>query len=785
MLGATAQASPMAVSLEHVRVSAFSHGGYREPTVFDLAVGGPGSDGWETSDVMIDPVLMRRCKTILAESGGRILDADDLTDALRRKHPEYDRRKRAVFKVLISEYFRVLDVDEEIAEVNRTEDNVANRSLANLYSSAAPKQTSDVLVLKPPGLKKRPAEGQADVDNEVEQTIKRKKAGKVEKEVQLTYPTMKLSDVGGMEDKLLEVVNLLMHMTHPELYRHLGVLPPRGFLLHGPPGCGKTMLAGAIAGELGLPLLKVAAPEIIAGVSGESEQRIRDLFEQAVAAAPCVFFIDEIDAVTPKRETAQREMERRIVAQLLACVDDLSSRELPKEVLLIGATNRPDSLDPALRRAGRFDREIALGIPSETSRSCILRVLCKTLRLEGDFDFDRVAHLTPGFVGADLTALTREATVLAVRRLIRSIEAKQMPKEPADIAEPVQDNEPQGIRQKQSDTLAMLLKQSLSTLKANWTLSEAELDSLRILESDFVEAIGLVQPSAKREGFATVPNVTWADVGAMTDIRETLQVHIMAAVKHREQYDALGLNTSTGILMHGPPGCGKTLIAKAIANESGINFISVKGPELLNMYVGESERAIRQVFQRARASAPCVIFFDELDALCPRRSDGADGGGPTSRVVNQLLTEMDGLEPRKQVFVLAATNRPDIIDPAMLRPGRLDHIIHIGLPSRGDRVDILRALTKNATKPPISGVTLDELADRTDKFSGAELAALVKTASINALTEQFLKEDPNGKVVLGNEHFDGALEKLMKSKNRKGKQAAANMPLGTAYEQCI
>ncbi|XP_022665926.1 nuclear valosin-containing protein-like [Varroa jacobsoni] len=714
----------------------------------------------------IDPILIRRCKTTLIESGGHILDADDLADALRRKYPEYERRKRAAFKNLITDCFRALNVDEEMLEANRTESNMANRSLIKLYSSSTPKGSTDDLIPKTLNSKKRLAEGDGHVDGEVEQAIKKKKSSRNDKGVQLAYPTMKLADVGGMEDKLLEVVNLLMHMTHPELYRHLGVLPPRGFLLHGPPGCGKTMLAGAIAGELGLPLLKIAAPEIVAGISGESEQRIRDLFAQAVAAAPCVFFIDEIDAVTPKRETAQREMERRIVAQLLTCVDDLSSRELPQEVLLIGATNRPDSLDPALRRAGRFDREIALGIPSEKSRSRILRVLCRSLRLEENFDFDRIAHLTPGFVGADLTALTREATVLSVKRLILSIEEKRNAlKQNDSLAEAMEASKLEQVNCS-DNKFAILLDQALSTLKAEWDLNEEELDSLRILQADFVEAISLVQPSAKREGFATIPDVTWEDVGAMNDVRETLQVHIMTAVKHREQYDALGLNTSTGILMHGPPGCGKTLIAKAVANESGINFISVKGPELLNMYVGESERAIRQVFQRARASAPCVIFFDELDALCPRRSDASDGGGSASRVVNQLLTEMDGLEPRKQVFILAATNRPDIIDPAMLRPGRLDHVIHVGLPSRDDRVSIIRALTKNATKPPISGVTFDELADATNGFSGAELAALVKTASISALTEQLAK-DSNEKVVVEARHFNQALKKLTSTKKNK------------------
>ncbi|XP_003747826.1 nuclear valosin-containing protein-like [Galendromus occidentalis] len=686
----------------------------------------------------IDPILMKRCKNAIVESNGRILDADDLTDVLRRKFPEYDRRKRAIFRSHVVEYFRVLDVDEELAEANRSVNNNANKALTNLYS--APKDAEGDSK-KSGASNKRKAE--ADVDGEIEQALVKKRKREREKEVPLLTPTITFADMGGMEKELVEIVHLLTHLKHPEIYSNFGILPPRGFLIHGPPGCGKTMLVSAIAGQLKLPLLKVSAPEIVAGVSGESEQRIRELFEQAVNAAPCIFFIDEIDAVTPKRENAQREMEKRIVAQLLTCIDDLSSRELENEVLLVGATHRLDSLDPALRRAGRFNREVSLGIPTEASRSSILRVLCRSLRLENDFDFDHIAHLTPGFVGADLQDLTREATSLAVKRLIKSIETRL-------------EDGGAGPRS--------LLEQSIRTLMSDWNLSQEELNELKIFKQDFLDAIQLVQPSAKREGFATVPDVTWKDVGAMKDIRETLNIYVLSAVKHRERYEALGLNTSTGILMHGPPGCGKTLIAKAVANESGINFISVKGPELLNMYVGESEKAIRQVFQRARASAPCVIFFDELDALCPRRSESGDGGS-TSRVVNQLLTEMDGLEARKQVFVLAATNRPDIIDKAMLRPGRLDHIIHVGLPNRDDREDILRALTKNSTKPKIEGISLAAIADLTEAFSGAELASLVKTASISALTQQ-LRADPTKAVILNENHFLEAVDKMRTSKLR-------------------
>ncbi|KAG8584514.1 hypothetical protein GDO81_008860 [Engystomops pustulosus] len=441
-------------------------------------------------------------------------------------------------------------------------------------------------------------------------------------------------------------------MRHPEVYQHLGVVPPRGFLLHGPPGCGKTLLAQAIAGELDLPMLKIAAPEMVSGVSGESEQKLRSLFEQAVSNAPCILFIDEIDAITPKREVASKDMERRIVAQLLTCMDDLNNPSVTAQVLVIGATNRVDSLDPALRRAGRFDREICLGIPDEGARLKILKTLCRKLRLPESFDFQHLAHLTPGYVGADLMALCREAAMCAVNRaLIQLQDRPKMEDEGEDpgAALPVQDVKPvQGELQR---LLEVLMEQA--------PFPEEKLQGLCIEMSDFLSALPSVQPSAKREGFATVPDVTWADIGALDGIREELTMAILAPVRNPEQFKALGLMAPAGVLLAGPPGCGKTLLAKAVANESGLNFISVKGPELLNMYVGESERAVRQVFQRASNSSPCVIFFDEIDALCPRRSSHESGA--SVRVVNQLLTEMDGLESRRQVFIMAATNRPDIM----------------------------------------------------------------------------------------------------------------------------
>ncbi|XP_049827449.1 nuclear valosin-containing protein-like isoform X1 [Schistocerca gregaria] len=687
------------------------------------------------------------------------------------------------------------------------------------------------------------------------------------------------SSLGGIGKVLEEVCKLLVHIQHPEIYKRIGVTPPRGFLLHGPPGCGKTLLAQAIAGELQLPMLKISAPELVGGVSGESEGRIRDLFDQAVSLSPCILFLDEIDAITPHRLTAQREMERRIVAQLLTCLDELNQRDGGSGVLVIGATNRPDSLDPALRRAGRFDREVCLGIPNQEARAEILKVLCTNLRLAPDFNFEEVARNTPGFVGADLMALMREAAMVAVNRVFSELKTKaqiKKDKELVTIDSPTkvvengkydlktktlikQDKEVVTIdspskatengKQRKKKTVSVKAKDSDSsssevsekeigngvesdkavdpdskihdmvalnaskegisspddnintkknlpsadscqktsasvteTVIQNVTLSDLvdwlhnqppltgeQLSELYIQQSDFKEALRAVQPSAKREGFATVPDVTWDDIGSLKDVREELQLAILGPVQYAKEFADLGLSTPTGVLLCGPPGCGKTLLAKAVANEAGINFISVKGPELLNMYVGESERAVRQCFQRAANSAPCVIFFDELDALCPKRSDAGEGGA-SMRVVNQMLTEMDGVESRRGVFLLAATNRPDIIDPAVLRPGRLDKIVYVGLPGPQDRTDILRALTKNGTKPRLAdNVDLESLgkSDRCHSYTGADLAALVREAAVQSLKEHLKQPDAEGNLAVTAEHFAVALAKIRPSISEK------------------
>ncbi|XP_043531500.1 nuclear valosin-containing protein-like [Chiloscyllium plagiosum] len=619
--------------------------------------------------------------------------------------------------------------------------------------------------------KRQDREESKDVDAQIESSVLNRKA---KKGFELHHSTVTFEDVGGCEGTLKAVCQLLIHMRHPEVYQQLGVVPPRGFLLHGPPGCGKTLLAQAIAGVRPICSQKLSSqgcdlawdcPIPGSGLSGRVpvlliSMSVRTdviLFLLHQLQAPCIVFIDEIDAISPKREVASKDMERRIVAQLLTCMDDLNNLASTTQVLVIGATNRPDSLDPALRRAGRFDREICLGIPSEGAREQILRTLCRRLKLPELFDFRQLARLTPGYVGADLMALCREAAMHTVNRVL--IQQREDSRQ-ADTS--------------QQQTELAEFERLCTLLKDPSPLSEKELQKLHIEMTDFTDSLSVVQPSAKREGFATVPDVTWADIGALQEIREELSMAILAPIRYPEHFQLLGLSSPAGLLLAGPPGCGKTLLAKAVANESGLNFISVKGPELLNMYVGESERAVRQVFQRARNSAPCVIFFDELDSLCPRRSEHESGA--SVRVVNQLLTEMDGLETRKQVFIMAATNRPDIIDPAVLRPGRLDKTLYIGLPKASDRFAILQTLTKFGTHPLLnSDVDLSVIASdqRCDSFSGADLSALVREASINALRQHLSGQPseqapaPSSGIRVARHHFEAAFEKVKPSVSKK------------------
>ena len=417
-----------------------------------------------------------------------------------------------------------------------------------------------------------------------------------------------LEDIGGADEIIKNLTDLVvLPLFQPEIYIQSRIQPPRGILLHGPPGCGKTMIANAFAGELGVPFIAISAPSIVSGMSGESEKALRDHFDEAKKLAPCLVFIDEIDAVTPKRETSQREMEKRIVAQLLTCMDDLNLEKTGKKaVIVLAATNRPDSLDPALRRGGRFDKEINMGVPNESVRELILKALTRDMLMSKDFPFRDLAKRTPGFVGADLNDLVSTAGSTAIKRFLDTLKTDRKVMEIADSNDMELDNCPTPS----SETISELRR----LIKKAKEPSAAEDVNISITIEDFDRALPRIQPSAKREGFATIPETTWAEIGALRPVREALLTAIVEPIRNPERYERVGITAPTGVLLWGPPGCGKTKLAKAVANESRANFISVKGPELLNKYVGESERAVRQVFVRARSSIPCVIFFDELDA---------------------------------------------------------------------------------------------------------------------------------------------------------------------------
>lgn len=555
-------------------------------------------------------------------------------------------------------------------------------------------------------------------------------------------------DLGGMIGVINELtMKVIVPLYHPQIPRHLGVKPVSGILLHGPPGCGKTKLAHAIANETGVPFYKISATELVSGVSGASEENIRELFSKAYRTAPSIVFIDEIDAIASKRENLQREMERRIVTQLMTCMDEMHRLVKPIDdsgasecsaspgyVLVIGATNRPDAVDSALRRPGRFDREIALGVPNESARIEILSVLTRNLKVDGAFDLVKIARSTPGFVGADLAALTNEAGNLAMMRIIdkRKVELYKKPTN-SDI-----------------------------WWKQPW--SHEEMEELSITMADFEEAAKMVQPSSRREGFSAIPNVKWDDVGGLHLLRKEFDRYIVRRIKFPEDYEDFGLDLETGFLLYGPPGCGKTLIAKAVANEAGANFIHIKGPELLNKYVGESELAVRTIFSRARTCSPCILFFDEVDALTTKR--GREGGWVVERLLNQLLIELDGAEQRRGVYVIGATNRPEVMDRAVLRPGRFGKLMYVPLPSSNERGLILKALARK--KPIDADVDLMALGQdpACENLSGADLAALMNEAAMAALEDKrtLMDKTSNGQQwTIKEAHFRRALQNISPS----------------------
>lgn len=562
-------------------------------------------------------------------------------------------------------------------------------------------------------------------------------------DIQEEMSDVKFEHVAGMDEMLKRLLLQLLPIV-------AGEDAAKTFLLHGPPGCGKTLVSKAVAGQLGWPLIKLVGTEIVSGISGESEQKLRALFDHVQSAAPCVLMVDEIDSICQRRELASKSQESRIVTQLYTCLDQLASSKC--QVVVMAATNMPDSLDHVLR--SRFELELALGIPNEKARRAILEVV--TANLKGDYDLSKLARLTPGYVGRDLSALAKQAKANAFNRVI----------------------EASVNNDKDSDLLGLLdMLDNIDGLKSTFK-------DMSVLEKDFLAALKVIQPAAKREGFATVPDVSWDDIGALGNIRKEIESGVLNRVNYPDKALAYGLKAPTGVLLCGPPGCGKTLVAKAVANQAGINFISVKGPELLNMYVGESEKAVRQVFERAKNSAPCVVFFDEIDALCPRRSSGGSDNSGSTRVLTQLLTEMDGVEGRKGVYVMAATNRPDILDPAILRPGRLEQSLYVGLPNAPDRAEILKAIAKNG--PELApDVAIQKLADKCEGYSGADLKALVTKASEYAFDEDIL-ESKSDKELVHAKHFDIAFSRIRcsvhgsdKKKYEKMKEQLADKPVVT------
>ncbi|MEX0920368.1 MAG: CDC48 family AAA ATPase [Candidatus Pacearchaeota archaeon] len=523
-------------------------------------------------------------------------------------------------------------------------------------------------------------------------------------------PEINYEDIGGLGEEIRKIREMVeIPMKHPEIFHKLGVSPPKGVLLHGPPGTGKTLLAKAVANESEANFVLLNGPEIMSKFYGESEKKIRDIFEEAEKTAPTIIFIDEIDAIAPKREDVQGEVERRVVSQLLSMMDGLKSRG---KVIVIGATNRINSIDPALRRPGRFDREIEMNVPSKEGRLAILKIHTRGMPLTKNVNLNELASTTHGFVGADLESLVKEAAMNVLRNLLPRIK-----------------------------------------LDGDEEIPSEELDNLVISQKDFMESLKVVRPSAMREVLVETPSLGWKEVGGLLKIKQELQEAVEWPLKYPDRFKRMGIRPSRGILLYGPPGTGKTLLAKAVAKESEANFIQVKGPSLLSMWVGKSEEGMRKVFERARQVSPCVIFFDEIDSLAGKRGGSSGGAKVTERVLNQMLAEMDGLEDLNDVLVIGATNRPDMLDPALLRPGRFDKILLVGAPEEKGREQILGIHTKNMPKD----INLKSLAKKTEGYTGADLEALAREAAMIAL-----RESKDAKVVKS-KHFDEAMKKVKPS----------------------
>jgi transitional endoplasmic reticulum ATPase len=517
-------------------------------------------------------------------------------------------------------------------------------------------------------------------------------------------------DIGGLNEEIRRIREMVeLPLRHPEIFQRLGIDPPKGVLLHGPPGCGKTLLARAVANESDANFYAINGPEIMSKFYGESEGRLRKMFEDAEKNAPSILFIDEIDAIAPKRSEVTGEVERRVVAQLLASMDGLKSRG---HIIVIGATNRPEAIDEALRRPGRFDREIEIAIPGRDGRLEILQIHTRGMPLAEDVNLQRISEFTHGYTGADLEALSREAAMKALRRYLPRIDLEQK------------------------------------------RIPHEVLDQMVVTTEDVMSAFREVTPTAMREVYVEIPNVHWDEVGGLEDVKQQLKEVVEWPIKYPERFTKLGITPPKGILLHGPPGCGKTLLARAVATESEANFISIRGPEVFSKWVGESEKAIRETFRKARMAAPSIIFFDEFYSLVPLRGGSGDSR-VSERVISQLLTEIDGLMNLQNIVVLAATNRPDMIDPAVLRPGRFDRRIYVHPPGYEARLKILQIKTKDMAKE--KNVNLEELTKSMDGYSGADIESIVREAGMNAL-----RRDPDATTVTL-EDFKKVMEEIAPS----------------------
>jgi transitional endoplasmic reticulum ATPase len=529
-----------------------------------------------------------------------------------------------------------------------------------------------------------------------------------------SIPQITYEDIGGLTDEVKKVREMVeLPLKHPEIFMRLGIEPPKGVLLYGPPGTGKTLLAKAVANESEAHFILLNGPEIMSKFYGESEKKIRSIFEEAEKNAPAIIFIDEIDSLAPKREDVAGEVERRVVSQLLTMMDGLQARG---KVVVIGATNRPNAIDPALRRPGRFDREVEISVPDRAGRMQILQIHTRNMPLTKSVNLGEIARKTHGFVGADINSLAKEAAMIVIRNNLDKLK-----------------------------------------LEEDKEISQEVLDQLKISGKDFFEALKVVRPSAMREVLVETPSTKWKDIGGINEVKRDLREAVEWPLKFPDSFKNMGITPPKGVLLYGPPGTGKTLLAKAVANESEANFIQIKGPSLLSMWVGKSEEGVRKIFERARQVSPCVVFFDEIDSLAGKRGSGMTGGSRvTENVLNQLLAEMDGIEDLTNVIVIGATNRPDILDPALLRPGRFDRIVFVPVPDQEGRLEILKIHTE---KMPIEDKAklIESLSTETEGFTGADIESLAREAAMLAL-----REDMESKKVK-KEHFQKAMEKVLPS----------------------